>query len=178
MVKDYTFYRIVNINGDVDMCYVGSSSDIKQRKRLHKSDCYNIKKKIYNSKLYRTMRDNGGFDEFKFIEIGYKDGITKNEACIIEEEYRLKLRANLNSCKCILTEAERETYSKDWYNKNKERIKENNNKNKEAISKKKSLYYQANKDKIKQYNINRYHDLKQRRLLEQEDGYKAAEIFN
>ena len=168
MVKDYTFYRIVNINGDIDMCYVGSSSDIKQRKRLHKSDCYNIKKKIYNSKLYRTMRDNGGFDEFKFIELGYKEGITKNEACIIEEQHRVNLRANLNSCRCNLTHEDRKCDQKNHYQLNKDKI-----------SKSKKLYYLKNKDKIKEYNINRYYELKEIRLKEEQEGYAAADgIFN
>ncbi len=52
MVKDYTFYRIVNRNGDINMSYVGSTSDMNQRKRAHKSDCNNINKKSFNFKFH------------------------------------------------------------------------------------------------------------------------------
>ena len=51
--------------------------------------------------------------------------------------------------------------------------------NKDKISKSKKLYYLKNKDKIKEYNINRYYELKEIRLKEEQEGYAAADgIFN
>ena len=146
-INDYTFYKITNINGDVDLNYVGSSSNMKQRRRAHKSDCYNPNSPRYHLKLYETIRQHNGFDEFKFIELGYAKQITLYEAHIIEEEYRLNLMSNLNTNRCMLTrEVRLETAKRDYH------LDKGN---------KKKLYYQANKEKIKEYNRNRYHKLKE-----------------
>ena len=150
-INDYTFYKITNINGDVDLNYVGSTSNMKQRRRAHKSDCYNVNTKRHHLKLYETIRQHNGFDEFKFIELGYAKQITLYEAHIIEEEYRLNLMSNLNTNRCMLTrEVRLETAKRDYH------LDKGN---------KKKLYYQANKEKIKEYNRNRYHKLKEQELV-------------
>ena len=149
-INDYTFYKITNINGDVDLNYVGSSSNMKQRRRAHKSDCYNPNSPRHHLKLYETIRQHNGFDEFKFIELGYAKQITLNQAHIIEEEYRLNLMSNLNTNRCMLTREVRLETAKREYHLDK--------------GTKKKLYYQANKEKIKEYNRNRYHKLKEQAL--------------
>ena len=58
-INDYTFYKITNINGDVDLNYIGSTSNMKQRRRAHKSDCYNVNTKRHHLKLYETIRAHG-----------------------------------------------------------------------------------------------------------------------
>jgi len=149
-INDYTFYKITNINGDVELNYVGSTSNMKQRRRNHKSDCFNANSPRYNLKLYKTIRDHGGFCEFKFLELGYAKQITLNQARIIEEEYRINLMSNLNTNRCMLTREVRLETAKRVYHLDK--------------GTKKRLYYQANKERIKEYNRNRYHKLKQQEL--------------
>jgi len=100
-INDYTFYKIVNINNDVDLCYVGSTCNMKQRRYAHKNACNNVSNPRHNCKVYTTIREHGGWDEFKIIELGYVEQITLTEAHIIEEEYRVELKANLNTYKCI-----------------------------------------------------------------------------
>jgi len=146
-INDYTFYKITNINGDVDLNYVGSSSNMKQRRRAHKSDCFNTNSPRHHLKLYKTIREHGGFDEFKFIELGYAKQITLNDAHIIEEHYRQNLMSNLNTNRCRLTYQERLENMKQEYHLDK--------------GAKKKLYYQANKERLKENSKKRYHKLKQ-----------------
>ena len=146
-INDYTFYKITNINGDVDLNYVGSTSNIKQRRRAHKSDCFNANSPRHHLKLYKTIREHGGFDEFKFLILGYAKQISLNDARIIEEQYRIDLMTNLNTNRCMLTREVRLETAKREYHLDK--------------GTKKKLYYQANKERIKAYNRTRYHKLKE-----------------
>tara|TARA_R110000823_G_scaffold312854_1_gene439914 strand:- start:186 stop:845 length:660 start_codon:yes stop_codon:yes gene_type:complete len=151
-INDYTFYKIVNINGDVDLCYVGSTCNMKQRRKSHKSDCNNENCKNYNLKLYKTIREYGGWDEFKMIEIGNETQLTKRQAEQIEETYRVQLKANLNTLKCFKTEQEIKEYNKQYRIDNADKINE-----------KAKQYYIDNPDKIKQYRIDNADKMKEYR---------------
>ena len=160
LINDYTFYKIVNINGDIELCYVGSTVNFKERARTHRYNCNNEKHQHYNRKIYKTIRENGGWCEFKMIEIGTAEQLTKRQAEKIEEEYRVKLNAKLNSYKCFTTEEEKKEHKKEhmkeWADNNKEKIaekmKEYYEKNKENYNNKE--YYQNNKEKMKEYYQN------------------------
>jgi hypothetical protein len=62
-----TQYQIKCKDENVELIYNGYSVDYKQRVINHKSRCYNINLKMYNTKLYQTIRENGGIDNFEFI---------------------------------------------------------------------------------------------------------------
>jgi len=141
-INDYTFYKIVNINGDVDLCYVGSTVNMIERVRCHKNNCNNPNGAKYNLKVYKTIRQHGGWGEFKMMPIGYAEQLTLTEAHVIEEKYRVELCADLNSFVCHLTQEQRKE-------RNKLNKREWGQINKEAISKKKKVYAENNKDKIK-----------------------------
>jgi hypothetical protein len=61
VINDYVFYKIISISDDIDLCYVGSTANWKERQRQHKSICNNENSKLYNSKIYKTIRENGGW---------------------------------------------------------------------------------------------------------------------
>ena len=106
-INDYTFYKIVNINGDIDLCYVGSTVNMKERKRTHKNTCHNPNMPKYHLKVYQTIREHGGWNEFKIIEIGTAEQLTLAEAHVIEEMHRVNLGATLNNYKCFRTDEEK-----------------------------------------------------------------------
>jgi len=99
-----------------DFVYVGSTKAFRQRKQHHK-DNYN---KGDTKKLYTTIRENGGWDNWRMVIIEECGEITFTEARIKEEEHRVKLNANLNMQKCYTTKEERKEYNKN-YMKNYER---------------------------------------------------------
>ena len=106
-----------------DFVYVGSTKAFRQRKAQHKSDCYNEKSKHYNNKLYTTIRENSGWENWRMVIIEECKEITFTQARIKEEENRVKLNANLNSHKCYVDNTNyHQNYSKKWYEENKERI--------------------------------------------------------
>ena len=162
-INDYVFYKITCISDDIELCYVGSTANWKERQRNHKNNCNNENCKVYNSKIYKTIRDNGGWENFKMVQIGTRKQLNKREAEQVEEEHRQELKANMNTRRCFITEEQKQNYyqeNKDkileyhqnYYEENKDKIKENTSKYREA-NKDKNLEYQQkyrdkNKDKI------------------------------
>lgn len=137
----YSIYKLV-CDDCPDFIYVGSTGCFKQRKWKHKSTCYNENVKGYNYKLYQTMRQYGGFANWRMIELCKVECETKRDAERIEEDYRLKLKGNLNMRCCFIAETRQEyhkEYCKEYRQVNKQQIKEQN-----------KVYYEANKDKIKE----------------------------
>jgi len=117
-INDYTFYKIVCLDEDLDLCYVGSTSNWKMRGHSHKHHCYNENSKKYNTKLYITIRENGGWDNFKMIQLGQEKQLTLREAEAIEEEYRQQNNANMNGKRCFITEEQKKELWKSNYDKN------------------------------------------------------------
>jgi len=116
-----------------DYVYVGSTKTFRQRKAQHKHDCNtgNIKK------LYNTIRENGGWENWRMVILEDCGEITLTQARIKEEEHRVKLNGNLNMIKC---KRDKKKYDKEYYENNKEKILEYNKEyyenNKEEINKK------------------------------------------
>jgi len=126
----YYIYKICSDDLS-DYVYVGSSKAFRERKRQHKYDCINENSIKHNRKLYTTIRENGGWDNFRMVLLEECGEISFTQARIKEEEWRVKLNANLNSQKCHRTEEELKEYNKEHY---KEYNKEYKKKNKEKIN--------------------------------------------
>ena len=126
-INDYIFYKIVCLDNSVDLCYIGSTANWKARNHQHKSNCNNENSKEYNSKKYEIIRTNGGWGNFKMVQIGTREQLTKREAEQIEEEYRQELKANMNMRKIYKTEQEikeqKKLYNQNYYEENKAKTK-------------------------------------------------------
>ena len=83
--KNYIFYKI--FTEDCDETYVGSTANFKSRKMSHKSCCYNENDKNHNLKIYQTIRANGGWNQWKMIQIGKRDNITKRISLRFKSNY-------------------------------------------------------------------------------------------
>lgn len=157
LINDYIFYKIVCISDDIDLCYVGSTANWKERQRQHKSICNNENSKEYNSKKYEIIRENGGWENFKMIQLGTSEQLNKRQAEQVEEEYRLELKANMNSQKCYLTEEQKIEQKKDCYKKYREenidKILEYQQKYREENKEYQQNYYKENADKINEQTL-------------------------
>ena len=142
--RNYTFYKFVCINDDINSCYVGSTANMKKRRTNHKTDCHNENGKSYNLKIYQTIRENGGWQNWKIVEIATRDNITKREAEQIEEEYRVELKGNLNMRRAFLTEEQQKEDQKEYDKQYRED-------NKEKIAEQMKEYYEGNKEIIKEH---------------------------
>ena len=109
----YVVYKIVS-ESLPEFVYVGSTMAFAKRKCQHKTSVKNINSKLYNIKLYETIRDNGGWENWRMVVIHEcETGMTKLQAHILEEEHRIKLQANLNTKRCHRTEEERKIYNQE-----------------------------------------------------------------
>lgn len=124
-----------------DFIYIGSTKAFRQRKALHKSKVNNQN----DVKLYKIIRENGGWDNWNMVIIEECKDFTFIQARIKEEEWREKLKANMNTLRCYITEEQHKQYNRDFSKKyreeNKEQVKEYNKK-----------YKEENKEKEKEYN--------------------------
>ena len=155
-INDYTFYKIVNVNGDCEMCYVGSSCNMKHRRRTHKNSCNNPNAKEYNYKVYKTIREHGGWCEFQIVELGTAEQLTLVESRIIEERYRIELKASMNTNRCSITKDGIKERNKQYAVDNADKMKEwrvNNFERKQEYDKK---YQTENAERIKAYNREKY----------------------
>jgi hypothetical protein len=94
---DYSSTIIYKINCK-DECikdlYVGHTTNFVQRKKQHKMACNNLYNKC---KLYETIRNNGGWENWNMEIVNFFNCVDIYEARKKEQEYFLSLNANLNS---------------------------------------------------------------------------------
>jgi hypothetical protein len=150
-------YKIVCKDLSITDCYVGHTTDFIRRKQQHKNCCDNQNNKKYYRKVYKYIRDNGGWDNFDMIMIEKYSCKNKYEAHSRERYWIETLNAKLNIA--IPTRTKQE-YCKD----NKDEIKEYRKiyyeDNKDDIIEKSKAYYKDNIVEIKEYRKIYYQDNK------------------
>ena len=161
ILRNYMTYYIYKICCDdcPEYVYVGSTKAFRQRKAQHKLRC-----KTTDTKLYNTIRENGGWNNWRMVILEDCGEIPLTESRIKEEEYRVKLNCNMNSKKCHTTEEEYKEYFKEYHNeyyqknieKLKEYHKEYNENNKEKRKENNKEYREKNKEKIKERHAQPY----------------------
>jgi len=153
-------YRIFCLTPGVTDEYIGSTTDMRKRKCVHKSKCNNENDRAYNLRVYQFIRENGGWDEWRMevieqVEFEHKWQLTKREGELIQSrgatlnsqiagrtdaEYRLEHR-----------EEEKERY-REYYQthreKEKERFKEYYQTHREESNEKSREYYQTNREEL------------------------------
>jgi hypothetical protein len=139
--KNAIIYKITN--ADESLIYVGSTTDFRHRKNIHKTACNNENDKKYHYYVYEMIRDNGGWNAFEMKPVKEFPCENKIQLVIEEERIRKELNATLNKKRAITTAEERVEDQvrtrKAYYEANKEKIKESSKTyaetNKEAIAK-------------------------------------------
>ena len=90
-------YKITCKNSNITDVYVGHTTNFVQRKHAHKQSCINNKSHNYKCKLYETIRNNGGWDNWNMEIINFFNCNDHYEARKKEQEYFVSLNATLNS---------------------------------------------------------------------------------
>jgi len=134
--------------------YVGSTTNFRLRKHQHKSDCNNENRKKYNLKIYKYIRDNGGWDQFVMVLIEEYSCNSNNEKEIRERYHIDILKPKLN--KIIPGRTHKEYYedNKELILKNHKEWRDNNKDKKKEIDK---IYRKNNKKKIKEWHNTNNH---------------------
>jgi hypothetical protein len=161
-IMSYCIYKIV-CDDLPEYIYVGSTKAFRSRKNQHKSRC----NKGCTEKLYSTIRENGGWNNWRMVMIEECGEISLVQVRIKEEENRMKLNANMNTLRCYVTEEEKKErikeYGKEYYEANKEHIKQYYQTNKEY----QQQYYQTNKEHIIEH-IKQYREANKEHIKEYE----------
>ena len=105
-------YKIEHIEKD-DLVYVGHTTNWDRRKYQHKKCCNNENSSKYNYRLYQMVKDNGGWDKFRMIEVEKYPCSDRREADKRETEIMKELKANLNTYKSYTTKEEKSEQDKN-----------------------------------------------------------------
>ena len=152
-------YKLIH-NSDIDNknIYIGSTTNFRQRKCRHKSDCNNEKSKKYNIKVYTNIRSNGGWEEWNMLLVEKYKCIDKNESLVRERHWIDFYKSKLNMKTPSRSQKE---YILDNKEKIKEYLKKYNQINKKEVKEKDKIKYQKNKVKISEQSKIKYEKHKQ-----------------
>jgi len=160
---DYSKCSIYKIehNDDESLVYVGHTTNFDKRKTHHKYYCKKDNNKHYNLKVYQMIRENGGWEMFKMIEVEKYPCADKREAERRENEAMKELRACMNMRKSFRTEEEiseyNKEYNKEYYEVHKEKLQQHH-----------KDYYEHHKEKLQEYHKDYYKSNKQNKPKIQE----------
>jgi hypothetical protein len=151
-MSEYIFYKISCIDKNIDYTYIGSTKNFRHRKCEHK--CYVTKETSnkYNILLYKTIRENGGWENWFMVPIGKGIFENKVDALIEEQKYINNNNTTLNSNKAHMTKDDRYNYMKQYRINNPEQVKESNKKyretHKEEIKETQKTYRETHKEEL------------------------------
>jgi len=96
MVK-YTIYEIVCKDPSIKSIYVGHTKNFINRRSNH-TDPYNDnpKSRVFNYRLYKSIRDNGGWDNWIMRPIEKFNGNDRGDALIREQYWIDTKKSDLN----------------------------------------------------------------------------------
>jgi len=107
--------------------------------------------RLINNKLYQMIRENGGWNNFRMIEVEKYPCADKREAEKIECEVMIELKASMNTKISYLTDEDRINNQKEYTMKHTEEKKEKDKKFYEINKDLKKLYREKNNEHIKAY---------------------------
>jgi hypothetical protein len=158
--KKTVIYKIVCNDLSVTDCYVGHTTDFVRRKCGHKKRCTNETNDRYNLKIYKMIRQNGGWESFTMVEIEKFPCQDVFEATARERYYYEQLNSTMNSHNphrsrveyCEINRDKMMAKKKEWVLCNKEEISVKNKLNylvnKVKIDAQRNEYCKMNRDKV------------------------------
>lgn len=157
---EYVIYKIV-ITDKPEFLYIGHTQNFNNRKHYHKCGCTtNI-----NRLLYKSINENGGWDNCKMILIDNLIG-SKIDARIRENYLYETLKPNLNSISPFTTCEERKEKNKIYRENNHEFILEKKKEyyynHKEEDNKRSKEYRETHMEELKEYKKEWYEANKER----------------
>ena len=138
------FYKFECLSDSVNNTYVGHTTNWRGRKAVHKDNCNNEHKKNHSCKVYQVIRENGGWENWRMVEIEKRICVDRRDAERIEQSFINQLNANMNLKKSFETPEEsqerRSNVCAIWRETNKDHVVE--------LGK---AWREKNHDKIKEY---------------------------
>ena len=179
--NESVIYKIHCLDNSCDYVYFGSTINYTNRREGHKSVCNNIKSKGYNYKLYETIREHGGLENWIMEIVEVFPCESMRDLHMREQEFIDSEKNNINSFRAFRTPEERKVFGKERGRKyriaNKDKIKKYQKQyrlasNKDEKREKNRLYNLANRDKINERK-RLYYLANKERLLEDKNQIES-----
>jgi tRNA G10 N-methylase Trm11 len=163
--------------------YIGHTKNFKQRRNTHKTSCCNENDKKYNQYVYKFIRETGGWENWRMLQIEERNCKDKREAESVEQYWIEKLGASLNTNKpYAMCKEDEKTYKKIWYEEKKdyilEKAKQNYKENKDKKLEYQKQYAEENKDHIaekqKEYRVKNKEKLAEQKKIYREEHKEEA----
>jgi len=113
--RNTTIYYIQHIT-KCELLYIGATTNILKRKRDHLRNLNDTTRPNFNIKLYKLIRDNGGWVMFKMIPLIYPECNTKDEMLKEEQIIISKYKPSMNTNKAHQTKEQRTIYIREYQN--------------------------------------------------------------
>ena len=98
-----------------DYIYIGSTQNFTVRKNKHKKNCIYESQQRHNCLVYKTIRENGGWDCCTMVPVKEIEVESKTQAHILEEEVRVEYNAQMNTRRAYRNEEQKKEYQKEYY---------------------------------------------------------------
>lgn len=175
-LADYSkavIYKIYCKDEKIIDIYIGHTTCFYQRYRLHKSTCNNENSKGYNLKIYKIIRENGGWENWNMTTI---EKFPCNDIYEAKERERYWIEKESSTLNVTIPNRTNKEYSqiyriiykeelseklKKYRENNKDKIKHYIEANKEKISFQKQDWYEENKVIILEKAKERYEENKE-----------------
>jgi len=151
-MPDYSkcvIYKLCCNDLNIKEIYVGSTCNFTRRKSQHKHICCNENAIEHNFKVYKFIRDNGGWDNWDMILVDQYPCENKLQKLQRERYWYEELKSTLNG---DVPGRSYKEYRDTYYEENKEKIaeqkKEYRKNNKIKFLAKDKTYYENNREEI------------------------------
>jgi hypothetical protein len=116
---DYSKTLIYKIQHEDDesLLYIGHTTNFAKRKCEHKRCCNSENDKLHNIKLYKMLRDNGGWECFKMVVIKPFPCENKLQADAEEDRVMLEFKSNINNNSAVDSKEQLDNSTIDEYHK-------------------------------------------------------------
>jgi len=142
-------YRFVCKDTNVKSEYVGSTTNFNKRKGGHKTNCC-YETKHHHYKLYQTIRENGGWDNWDMVPLEEFSCENKTQQLIREQYWIDRLKPELNSYVAYREGTTLKEKKKACYDARVEKNKAYREANSVVINEKKKAYREANSVMLKE----------------------------
>lgn len=179
-----TIYKIFCLDSKIDCCYIGSTKNINRRMREHKMNVTNEKKREYKYPVYETIRQNGGWDNWKYIILANVNVKSYHQLRNFEKIYIKNTKNTLNT---LIPARTRKEHYQDERSKILAYKRSYHQNNRVEICRKRREKYKKNIEKNRIKGLNFYHlnkdkiNAKRRQKRIWMDGSKtsiSSNIFN
>ena len=162
-IIDYTksiIYKIVSKDLEVPYTYIGSTTNLYNRRALHQSDFFNVLSPRHNLKIYQFIRDHGDWNNFIMITIEEFKATNKRHLEEREQYWKDTYGDNIGCKKSFITPEQLTEQKKTYYNDNRDDILLKGRTYYANDKTKKQNYYQTNKERILKNSKDKYEMMK------------------